>query len=138
MSDTTHSIPELDRKGLRSFGLTTGAIVAVLFGILFPWLLEVGLVLWPWIVFAILSVMGLVAPMALRPVYQGWMRFGLFMSRFTTPLIMGMVFFLIITPTALIMKVFRKDPMNRTLLHDQKTYRVASSQKARESIERPY
>ena len=35
-----HSIPELDRKGLREFGLVTGGIVAVLFGLFFPWLLE--------------------------------------------------------------------------------------------------
>lgn len=138
MSDTTHSIPEFDRNGLRKFGLTTGGIFAVLFGIFFPWLLEAGFVLWPWIIFAVLAAMGLVAPMALRPVYQGWMRFGLFMSFFTTPLIMGLVFFLAITPTALFMKILRKDPMKRALVKDQATYRIASSKPARKSIERPY
>jgi hypothetical protein len=138
MSDATHAIPELDRSGLRQFGITTGAIVAGLFGVFFPWLLEAGFVLWPWVLFAVLAIMGLVAPMSLRPVYQGWMRFGLFMSRFTTPLIMGLVFFLVITPTALVMKIFGKDPMKRELVQDQTTYRVASSKAAREAIERPY
>jgi hypothetical protein len=60
------------------------------------------------------------------------------MSRFTTPLIMGAVFFLVITPTALIMKVSGKDPMRRKLTQDQTTYRVASRKAAREAIERPY
>ena len=138
MSHTMDDIPELDRAGLRKFGVTTGAIVAGLFGVFFPWLLNVGFVLWPWVLFAVLAVMGLVAPMSLRPVYQGWMRFGLFMSRFTTPLIMGLVFFLVITPTALIMKLLGKDPMKRELVQDQTTYRVASSKAAREAIERPY
>jgi hypothetical protein len=138
MGNAMHDIPELDRAGLRKFGLTTGAIVGVLFGILFPWLLEAGIVLWPWVLFALLAIMALVAPMSLGPVYHWWMRFGLFMSRFTTPLIMGLVFFLAITPMALIMKVFGKDPMKRTLAKDQTTYRVASLKTPRESLERPY
>jgi hypothetical protein len=60
------------------------------------------------------------------------------MSRFMTPLIMGVVFFLVITPPALIMKLLGRDPMKRELLQDQTTYRVVSSKAARESIERPY
>jgi hypothetical protein len=138
MSNAMHDIPELDRAGLRKFGLTTGGIVAVLFGVFFPWLLKAGFVLWPWVLFALLAIMGLVAPMSLRPVYHGWMRFGLFMSRFTTPLIMGLVFFLVITPAALVMKVLGKDPMRRKPVQDQTTYRVAGQKAARESIERPY
>ena len=41
-------IPELDRAGLRKFGLTTGAIVALLFGLFLPWLFDFGLPRWPW------------------------------------------------------------------------------------------
>ena len=138
MSDVTHAIPELDRSGLRQFGITTGVIVAVLFGLFFPWLLEAGFVLWPWVLCGLLALMGLVAPMSLRPVYKIWMRFGLMMSRFTTPLIMGLVFFLVITPVALVMKIMGRDPMKRKLAHDQTTYRVSSSRSARERLERPY
>ena len=138
MSDATHTIPELDRSGLRQFGITTGVIVAVLFGVFFPWLLEAGFVLWPWVLCGLLALMGLVAPMSLRPVYKIWMRFGLMMSRFTTPLIMGLVFFLVITPVALVMKIMGRDPMKRKLAHDQTTYRVTSSRSARERLERPF
>ena len=138
MGNQMHDIPELDRAGLRTFGLTTGAIVGGLFGIFFPWLLEAGIVLWPWVLFALLAIMALIAPMSLRPVYHWWMRFGLLMSRFTTPLIMGLVFFLAITPMALIMKVFGRVPMKRRLTKDQTTYRVASLKTARERLERPY
>ena len=52
---TVHVIPELDRKGLRDFGLSTGGIVAALFGIFFPWLLERPWPLWPWIVLGLLG-----------------------------------------------------------------------------------
>ena len=138
MSHTMEDIPELDRAGLRKFGITTGAIVAVLFGILFPWLLKAGFVLWPWVLFALLAVTALIAPMSLGPVYKGWMRFGLLMSRFTTPLIMGLVFFLAITPAALVMKLIGRDSMKRDLEKDQSTYRVASSKASRETLERPF
>lgn len=138
MGDTMHSIPELDRKGLRQFGITTGLIVAVVFGIFFPWLLEAGFVRWPWILCGILVFMGLAIPMALNPIYKVWMKFGLMMSRITTPLILGLVFFLVITPFAIVMKVLGKDAMKRKLAADESTYRIASTKTARESIERPY
>jgi len=133
-----HSIPELDRQGLRKFGITTGLIVAGLFGIFFPWLFEAGFVIWPWILCGLLIAMGLLTPMALGPVYHWWMRFGLMISRFTTPLIMGLVFFLVITPMAIFMKLLGKDAMRRKLAKDESTYRIESIKTARERIERPY
>jgi Kef-type K+ transport system membrane component KefB len=138
MSGSEHLIAELDRSGLRHFGLTTGAIVAGLFGIFFPWLLNAGFVLWPWLLFALLAVVGLLAPMSLQPVYRGWMRFGLVMSRFTTPLVMGLVFFLVISPVALVIKFTRKDPMKRSLSENLTSYRIETRKPPRENIERPY
>jgi len=140
MASVTHKygIPELDRKGLREFGLTTGAIVAVVFGLFFPWLLEMGLVWWPWILCGVLSLMALAAPMMLRPVYRIWMRFGLVMSKITTPIIMGAVFYLLITPTGLVMKVFSRDPLHRKLMDEESSYRVPSHKPERERIERPF
>jgi O-antigen/teichoic acid export membrane protein len=138
MSQPKHGIPELDGNELRKFGVTTSIIVAGLFGILFPWLLQVGPVLWPWVLSVILVVPALVAPTSLRPIYRGWMRFGLLMSRITTPFIMGLVFFLVITPVALVMKLAIRDPLNRKLDHDKESYRVTSHRTVRESIERPY
>ncbi len=132
-----HEIPELDRKGLREFGLVTGGIVAGLFGLFFPWLLERSLPLWPWIVFGVLGVWGLIAPLSLRPVYRGWMRFGLMLSKVTTPLIMGIVFFVVITPVALILKIVGNDPMARKF-DDSESYRVPTKKAPTENLEKPY
>lgn len=132
-----HTIPELDRKGLRDFGLTTGGIVAVLFGLFFPWLLDNSWPLWPWIVFGVLGVWGLVAPMSLNPVYRGWMRFGLFMSKIMTPLIMGIVFYLIVTPMALVLKLLGKDYMARRF-DNSPSYRVESRRGSADNLKRPY
>ena len=95
---TNHTIPELDRSGLREFGFVTGAIVVAIFGLLVPWLLDKTLPLWPWIVAAPLWVLAAVYPKWLKPVYRGWMRFGIFASRITTPIILGIVFYLVISP----------------------------------------
>ncbi len=134
---TEHVIPELDRKGLREFGLVTGGIVAVLFGLFFPWLLERPWPLWPWIIFGVLAVLALIAPMALNPVYKIWMRFGLMMSKIMTPLIMSIVFYIVITPVGLFRRLFAKDPLARTF-DDAESYRVPSKKASAENLEKPY
>ena len=60
-----HDIPDLDRRGLRKFGLTTGAIMVMLFGLVLPWLRDRPLPLWPWCVAAVLAVWALAAPASL-------------------------------------------------------------------------
>jgi hypothetical protein len=137
MSDS-HPIPELDRKGLREFGLVTGGIVAVLFGLFFPWLLDRPIPRWPWVIFGVLTVMGLAAPMALNPVYRTWMKFGLLMSKVMTPLIMSIAFFLTITPIGFLMRVMGKDYMARRLDSSAKSYRVPSKATPPKRLEKPF
>ena len=138
MTNTTHTIPELDRKGLREFGLVTGGIVAGLFGLFFPWLLEVQIPLWPWAVAGVLAAWALAAPGSLRPLYRLWMRFGLLLSRITTPIVLGVVFFVVIFPVALVMKLVRHDPMARKFDDKAETYRVPSRKALPDSMERPF
>ena len=133
-----HLIPELDRKGLREFGIVTGAIIVVIFGLFFPWILDRPWPRWPWVIFGVLGGMGLVVPMALKPVYRGWMKFGLFMSKIMTPLIMGLVFFLTITPMALIMKLLGKDQMARKLDSKAASYRINSEAPPPNRLEKPF
>jgi hypothetical protein len=133
-----HTIPELDRKGLREFGLVTGAAVVVIFGLFFPWLLELGWPTWPWFIAAPLWSLALVYPPWLRPVYRAWMRFGLLASRVMTPLVLGIVFFGMIAPMALISRLMGKDPMRRTLDPDRESYRVKSLKSPKDKLEKPF
>ena len=132
------TIPELDRKGLRRFALVTGGIVAGLFGLLLPWLLGLGLPTWPWILCGTLVAWGLIHPASLRPVYRLWMRFGLLLSRVTTPIILGLVFLIAVIPTALIMRLWGRDPMARHLDEDTPSYRIQSSQPPPDNLEKPF
>lgn len=133
-----HPIPEPDRKGLRDFAFVTGSIVAVLFGLLFPWLLERPWPRWPWVVFGVLGAFGLIAPLALRPVYHLWMRLGLLLNKVTTPLILGAVFYIVISPVGLLRRFGRNDSMARSFDGQAPSYRVPSQQKPRENLERPF
>lgn len=133
-----HPIPPLDDRGLRRFGIVTGAMFAALFGLLFPWLLDRPIPAWPWVVFAALGVAGLVTPRLLRPLYYGWMRVALWMSRLTTPVVLGVAFFLVITPFALVMRALGKDPLRRKWDPAADSYRVESKRSNRDSLEKPY
>ncbi|MEN8130593.1 MAG: SxtJ family membrane protein [Pseudomonadota bacterium] len=133
-----HGIPELNSKGLREFGLVTGGIVAILFGALLPWLFGLKYPLWPWVIGVILALWALLAPRSLKPVYQWWMRFGLLLSRITTPIILGVVFFLVIAPIGMIMRLFRRDPMARRIDEKVDSFRVNSRQPPKDHMEKPF
>ena len=132
------SIPELDRSGLRKFAFSSSALIVILFGLLIPWLFGFSLPLWPWIAGVGLTTWGAVAPMSLNPLYKVWMRFGLLMSRITTPLILGIVFFLVFTPIALAMRLFGRDRLSLIQDKDADTYKVLSTVQPSEKLEKPY
>lgn len=131
-------IPELDAKGLRSFGLTTGAIVVVIFGLGFPFLFDFSIPVWPYILAGVLWVWALVLPATLNPVYKGWMRFGLLLSRITTPIILTLVFAIAILPAAIIMKIIRRDAMHRSYSTETESYRIASTKPVVKNLDKPY
>jgi len=120
-------IPELDAKGLRKFGLTTGAIVAVLFGALIPWAFGLHYPKWPWVLAGVLGLWALAAPATLNPVYRGWMRFGLLINAVMSRVVLGILFYLVILPTALLMRLAGKDPMRRRFEPDAPSYRQPPS-----------
>ena len=132
------AIPELDRKGLREFGLVTGGIFAGLFGLFFPWLLARPSPYWPWIIGAALALWALGAPATMRGFYRLWMRLAFLLNRVTTPVIMGLVFFVIITPIALIMRLSGRDPMARRIDRNIKSYRTPASKLPKAHMERPF
>lgn len=134
-----HVIPELDRHGLRKFAFTTGGIVAILFGILLPWLFDFDFPRWPWIVLLVLAAWGAILPASLKPVYYWWMRFGLLLNKITTPIVMGVVFFLVLVPTAMFMRyVLRRDPMKRSFEPNLESYRIHSPQSDPDNLTRPF
>lgn len=135
---TGDTIQELDARGLRKFGITTGAIIGVLFGVLLPWAWDFRFPAWPWAVFLVLALWALIHPRSLRPVYRGWMRVGLLISKVTTPIILGVIFYLVFVPVGIIFRLLRYDPMNRNFDSKSDTYRIDKSNQPASTLEKPY
>ena len=100
------------REG-RRFGLQVGGAFAVLAAIahwrghpLSGWILG-GLA-------AILLAGGLVTPAALVPVYRAWMQMAHTISKITTPIVLGIVYFLVITPIGLVLRAAGHRPLSNT------------------------
>lgn len=65
-----------------------------------------------------LWVLGTIIPGYLGPVYRAWMRMAFAISKVTTPIFMGLVYFVVLTPTGLIMRLVGRKPMSHPLTED--------------------
>jgi len=133
-----HDIPELDAKGLRQFGLMLAGFIAGIFGLLLPWIWGFSLPVWPWVVGGVFLVWSLLAPTSMRPVYVGWMRVALLIGGVINRILLGTVFYLVIFPMGIIMRMMGKDPMRRKLDESKKSYRVQTKDAPREHMEKPF
>lgn len=95
----------------RAFGI----VFTVLFSAIGLWPLINGAEarIWALGVAALILATALIRPALLAPFNRGWMKFGLLLHKITNPIIMGLIFFLAVTPTALIMRAMGKDPLRR-------------------------
>ncbi len=128
----------IDKSTLRSFGLIFAGIVLVLFGLFLPWLLSRDWPLWPWYVSGVVLLPALLAPALLRPLYIVWMKFGDVMGWINTRLILGILFYGIMLPIGLIMKLFGKNPLHLKADPEADSYRIKRSRPDRQHMEKPY
>ncbi|ACK67423.1 conserved hypothetical protein [Rippkaea orientalis PCC 8801] len=133
-----YEIPKLDKKGLRDFGVLTGSIIAILFGLILPLLWRHHLPLIPWIIGGVLCVLGLIIPQSLKPIYYGWMKIAQVLAWVNSRIILGMIFFLIITPMAIVMRLAKRDTMQRHFEFALETYCIRSKIRDKISMEKPY
>jgi hypothetical protein len=64
---------------------------------------------------ALLVTGGLLAPSALGPVYRGWMGLALLLSKVTTPLFLGIVYYIVLTPVGVIRRRLGRNPLVQPL-----------------------
>ncbi len=106
-------IPDTAVKGSsdRAFGI----VFMVLFAVIGLWPLIDGAEtrVWAFGVAALILTTALIRPTLLTPFNRAWMKFGLLLHKVTNPIIMGLIFFLAVTPSALIMRALGKDPLQR-------------------------
>ena len=94
----------------RSFGIVF-SIVFLLIAI-YPLINSEELRVWSLIIAIIFLVLGLINSKILTPLNKLWFKFGILLGRIVSPVIMGVIFFFVVTPIALIMRIIGKDLLN--------------------------
>lgn len=112
-----------EKNEIRDFGLIVGCVFCLIG--LWPMIRHgESLRLWAIVSGALLIVLGLAAPSILSPFFKIWMKAGHAMGWINTRVILGILYFWLITPMGVVMRLFGWDSMRRTPNPDAESYRV--------------
>jgi len=133
------TIPILNKQEYRNFGLLMALFIGVIFGLVLPLIFKKTISVLPWTVSVILIFWAIVAPGKLRVLHRIWMHFTLLLGKVNTTILLGIVFFGIFTPLALVFKLFSRDAMNRKFKDEScSSYWIASTQQPKKHMENIY
>ena len=88
----------------------------------YPWLFSGTVRPWALILGGTFAATALVLPSLLAPLNRVWTRFGMLLHKLMSPIILGIMFFLVITPMGIVMRWLGKDPLRLHFEPDQPSY----------------
>ena len=94
----------------RSFGIVFFVVFLII--ATYPLINDGELRLWSLFISIVFLFLGLVNSKILNPFNKLWFKFGIFLGKIISPLIMGIIFFLVVTPIGLLMRLLNKDLLN--------------------------
>ena len=94
----------------RSFGIVFFIVFLII--AIYPLINNADLRIWSLIISIIFLILGLINSKFLTPLNKLWFKFGLLLGRLISPIIMGTIFFFVVTPIGLILRIFGKDVLN--------------------------
>ena len=94
----------------RSFGIVFFAVFLII--AIYPLINGDELRLWSLIISIFLLFLGLINSQILNPFNKLWFKFGIFLGKIISPLVMGIIFFLVVTPIGILMRLLNKDLLN--------------------------
>ena len=112
--------PKIKIPSNRNFGLVFFIVFSIVG--LWPLIHENQIRIWSIIIAIIFLILGLINSNLLKPLNIIWFKFGLLLGSIIAPIIMGIVFFVVVTPTSLIMKIIGKDLLNNKYDKNKKSY----------------
>ena len=104
----------------RSFGIVFFFVFLIIS--LWPLINENPLRVWSIFVAIIFLILGLMNSKLLTPLNILWFKFGKLLGSIVSPIVMGIVFFIVVTPTGFIMRIFGKDLLNKKYNNKSKSY----------------
>lgn len=120
---------EQNPKSLRKFALTMAGAVIVLATIIFLLSSHPQRAFPLWAVGVLFLIAGFIKPLLLKNIHTVWMAFALALGWIMSRVILTILFFVVITPIGLIMRLFGKDPMSRKINPDASTFWIKREQK---------
>ncbi len=108
----------------RSFGIVFFLFFFIVS--IFPLFKDEDIRIWAVIISIIFLILGLLNASVLSPLNKIWFKFGILLGNFISPLIMGLVFFTVVTPTAFLLRAFGKDSLNLKK-NNKKSYWIEKS-----------
>ena len=94
----------------RSFGIVFFLFFLIV--ALWPLINKADIRLWSLVISIIFLILGVINSKILTPINKLWFKFGLFLGKIISPIVMGIIFFIVVTPTAIILKLFKKDVLS--------------------------
>tara|TARA_Y100000590_G_scaffold449696_1_gene588254 strand:- start:414 stop:806 length:393 start_codon:yes stop_codon:yes gene_type:complete len=104
----------------RSFGIVFFVVFLIIS--LFPLIKGNDLRIWSLLISLMFLVLGLMNSSILGPLNKLWFKFGLLLGSFISPIVMGFVFFLVVTPIGLFMRLLGKDLLNLKKKNNLRSY----------------
>ena len=93
--------------------------------------------IWPCLS-AVVLLITLTVPNALTPLNRAWTKFGLVLHKITSPIILGIMFFVVVTPFALVMRLFGKQFLSLKLERNAKSYWITRADRNAQSMKYPF
>ena len=110
---------KIKRSSNKSFGIVF-CIVFLLIGI-WPILNNESYRFWALVISLVFLILGLTNSKLLTPFNILWFKLGILLGKIVSPVVMGIIFFFVVTPTAILMRLFKKDLLNLKY-NDSKSY----------------
>ncbi len=77
---------------------------------------------WALVISFVFLVLGIFNSKILSPLNKLWMKFGLILGLIVSPVVMGIIYFGVVTPTGILLRIFRKDVLKLKKNEEDKTY----------------
>jgi len=113
----------------KSFGIVF--FIFFLIVSIYPLLDDRALRVWPLVISVIFLILGILNSKILTPLNKLWFKFGILLGTIVSPIVMGIVFFIVVTPISLIMKILKKDILNLKKNKNQSYWSAKSELKSK-------
>ena len=109
-------------KEIRKFGLVIAIALGVIGSFVYVKFGNFDVVGWLWGIGLLFLILGFILPSILRPVYRIWMLLAYFIGGIVSRVILTVLFYVVLTPTGLVLRLFGKDVLDQRFEKDRESY----------------